>query len=518
MATFIVTGPDGKKYRVSGQGTKDDALAEVQRRVNAGASAQQSAQPPAAQSTSMMETASDIGKSFGSGLARGAAYIAGLPGDLNEMVGRGIGAARDYFVGDVTPEQRAKIDDFRRSGQILPTTDDIMSAAHNVTGMSLHQPQTTAGKYARTVGEFSPAALTPGGAVARTARVVLPGMVSEAAGQATEGTPLEPYARVGGALAGGMAAPGRASTKIAAKGAPTARQLKKTTDQLYDQLRGAGIRYDPQAFSGAVVRTESHLLKKGLRPSVAKEAFAYLDDLKAQSGGIDFSDLDGIIQVAGTAQRAATRAGNYTLAKAFEMIRDDLSSFETMGKLIIPPGLPRAQYNSLIREARRTALRNIKQRELSVIMANADTYQSGIEAGIRNGISNLLRSKRGRQLFKGAEREALLAVAKGRKALQTLSRFGFDLTSWSGNATFLPTLGTVGAGLYDPLAGAGLAAAGTAAKFVSPRMTKSALDQASGAIRSGSLVGAPRLPPSFTSLPSAGVSGLLEMQRQNLPK
>lgn len=33
MPTYIVTGPDGKKYRVSGQGSKEEALAQVQRKV-----------------------------------------------------------------------------------------------------------------------------------------------------------------------------------------------------------------------------------------------------------------------------------------------------------------------------------------------------------------------------------------------------------------------------------------------------------------------------------------------------
>jgi hypothetical protein len=35
MPTYIVTGPDGKKYKVSGQGSKEDALAQVQRKVGA---------------------------------------------------------------------------------------------------------------------------------------------------------------------------------------------------------------------------------------------------------------------------------------------------------------------------------------------------------------------------------------------------------------------------------------------------------------------------------------------------
>jgi hypothetical protein len=70
-----------------------------------------------------------------------------------------------------------------------------------------YKPQTTAEKYLRTVGEFA----APGGLVskgtrtARAAQIAAPAIVSETAGQATEGTWAEPYARLAGALAGGTA-------------------------------------------------------------------------------------------------------------------------------------------------------------------------------------------------------------------------------------------------------------------------------------------------------------------------
>jgi hypothetical protein len=70
-----------------------------------------------------------------------------------------------------------------------------------------YKPQTTAEKYLRTVGEFA----APGGLVskgtrtARAAQIAAPAIVSETAGQATEGTWAEPYARLAGAVLGGTA-------------------------------------------------------------------------------------------------------------------------------------------------------------------------------------------------------------------------------------------------------------------------------------------------------------------------
>lgn len=78
-----------------------------------------------------------------------------------------------------------------------------------------YKPQTTAGKYAKTVGTMAPNALVPGGLARRAAAVVLPGVASEAAGQAAEamggGAVAQGAARIAGGIAGGAAA----SVKIA---------------------------------------------------------------------------------------------------------------------------------------------------------------------------------------------------------------------------------------------------------------------------------------------------------------
>src|SRR5690606_18940134 len=89
----------------------------------------------------------------------------------------------------------------------MPTTERYKQETDAAIGDALkYDPQTTAGKYARTVGQFIPAAAVgPGNIATRLAtQAVLPGLGSEAAGQATEGSAIEPYARVAGAVAGGM--------------------------------------------------------------------------------------------------------------------------------------------------------------------------------------------------------------------------------------------------------------------------------------------------------------------------
>ncbi len=128
-------------------------------------------------------SAVDAARAVPGGLVKGVAGIIGLPGDVQQWI---------------TGGQRSTS---------LPNSQQVGEFLAAPAG-GFYEPQTTAGKYAETIASFAPAAAFPGSAVARGARVAVPGAASEAAGQLTEGTPLEPYARVGGALlgAGGVAA------------------------------------------------------------------------------------------------------------------------------------------------------------------------------------------------------------------------------------------------------------------------------------------------------------------------
>ncbi len=131
----------------------------------------------------------DVAKSLGSGAVRGAIALAETPELLGRLGVRGYEEAKQLLGGEV--EQETPIFD-TVTGRTLrgaTTADD-------------YQPQTTYGKYAGTVGEFLPAAVGgPAGLLRRGATAAAAGLGSEAAGQAAEGTALEPYARIVGAIA-----------------------------------------------------------------------------------------------------------------------------------------------------------------------------------------------------------------------------------------------------------------------------------------------------------------------------
>lgn len=151
-----------------------------------------------------VSTTADVGKSALSGVAQGAVSLAGM---LPDIAGTMKGAANKYIIDpllDATiglpkggPAQTTDINQMFGS-------QNIKKQVEGVTG-EFYKPQTTVGKFARTAGEFLPGSLMgPGSVAGRLATGATAAVGSEAAGQATEGTSFEPYARIGGALAGGM--------------------------------------------------------------------------------------------------------------------------------------------------------------------------------------------------------------------------------------------------------------------------------------------------------------------------
>lgn len=450
--------------------------------------------------------AEDVTKSLGSGLARGAADLIGLPGTLGDLGQAGFGYAmrKGYELatgGEQPNPQGGLVERFFAGPQPdnpmpqNPLSGDAMRGylSKATGGRTDYQPQTVPGEYARTIGEFGPAmASGPGGLVRKTAMSVIPAVSSETAGQLTKDTAAEPYARLGGALVGGGLSAGRVNaTKEAARGAPSPEKLKATTDRLYEMMRNAGITYDAGDYARTVQSAADEIVKSGFRPvGPSKTAFEWLDELSNQIGKApDFADIDGIIKTLGEEARGALATPDKKpLGKALNIIRDKLMDFEANAAFTSRSGVSRDTLNKVRSGARDLAKRNIKNRMLTEVLDNADNYAAGQEAGIRNGINNLLRSKRGNQIFSAEEKKALREVSQGRKGLRTLSRFGFDVTKLSGNATFLPAIGAVGAGqLAGAPAGAGLALAGTAAKALSPYLTNKAFQEAMGAIRTGKL-------------------------------
>jgi hypothetical protein len=147
--------------------------------------------------------AKDVAKSAGTGVVKGVLGIGGIVGDLTDLGVKGIKKATDFVSEQVGAEP------YHPAGKSvlenIPTSASLTKNLESVTG-ELYKPQTTAGHYAETIGEFLPATIAGPGGVARKVgmQAVIPGVASEAAGQATEGTALEPYARAAAGITAGL--------------------------------------------------------------------------------------------------------------------------------------------------------------------------------------------------------------------------------------------------------------------------------------------------------------------------
>jgi hypothetical protein len=157
----------------------------------------------------------DVLKSGWGGLAEGAAGLVGLPTDISHAADYGLdwaaAHARAMFTGE-NPQDliQASQDAFIRArhGDALANalqTFAMPPGAAQVQGMipgAGYRPQTGLGRYTHEIAAFAPGALIPfgeAGMAARLGSTIAPAIGSETLGHMTEGTRLEPWARMLGA-------------------------------------------------------------------------------------------------------------------------------------------------------------------------------------------------------------------------------------------------------------------------------------------------------------------------------
>jgi hypothetical protein len=140
----------------------------------------------------------DVAKAAGAGVARGTASLAALPGDLGNLINSGLTYAGK--AAGVIPEGWEAPNNPLNSGNARAALSGATGGATDYRGNS------RSARFAGTVGEFLPGAAALGGMSPSNLLKygVAPGVTSEAAGQATEGTAWEGPARVAGAVVGGL--------------------------------------------------------------------------------------------------------------------------------------------------------------------------------------------------------------------------------------------------------------------------------------------------------------------------
>lgn len=145
------------------------------------------------------DTAADVAQALPTGIIKGAIGLVGLPGDAARLLGKGADAAAEYLTGQELPAG------FKANAPAASVGAERLARDFERATGDLYKPQTVAGKFAHTVGEFVPGAGR--GALNQARFGAAPAIASEAAGQLTEGTAVEGPARALTAVAvGGLGA------------------------------------------------------------------------------------------------------------------------------------------------------------------------------------------------------------------------------------------------------------------------------------------------------------------------
>jgi hypothetical protein len=247
--------------------------------------------------------------SAGAGLRRGLEAIPGQLGDLPALGRAGTAWAAGKL--GASPETQKAITDY--DIPVLPniSTENIHDFTTNRLNFGeSYEPQTTAGKYTRSAAEFAPAFLSnpyKGGAqlLGRVAIGAGAGLASEAAGQATEGTAAEPWARAGaGILAGGAGLGALEGTKGAIT--KTAREAEAAAE---DDARRFGVNLTKGERTGNVTQqiAEQQMLR-GSRGDLAQRMLQGRAD--ANKAALDDAMNSIMDRVAPTRGTDAVQAGD----------------------------------------------------------------------------------------------------------------------------------------------------------------------------------------------------------------
>ena len=429
--------------------------------------------------------AGDIAKSAGIGLVKGGAMLAGIPGDVQNLLrmglnkGIGYGASKlGYDVPEAIPAPR------QGAPGAYPTSGQVIGGIENLTG-PLYKPKTTAGEYAQTVGEFLPASLAgPAGHGGRLANAlkfgVAPAVTSESAGQLTKGTAAEPYARFAGGIAGALPS---LLSRPKISGVPTAEELKTQSGIAYKAAEDAGVIIAPASTMGAVkdIMTEIST-KAGYHPKLHPKTTAALESL-AQA-----AEQPLTLQSAEVQRRILREAAKDPAERA--VASRVISKLDNFIETLPPKALVAGDAFTAIpqlKSAREMWSRQKKSETITDIIDTAklntgNLTQSGMENALRRGFRQLAKDKDAMKAFSPAEQKAIRDVAigsAGENAIRLISKMAPRGVVSGGFAIGL------GAATGNPLVSAAAMLAGEGAKAVSTKMTRNRANLADEIMRAG---------------------------------
>jgi hypothetical protein len=479
MPIFEIKSPDGKTYEVTGPegSTKEQALEKVK--------AQHSTSPPPPESS----TLSDVAKSAGTGIAKGAIAAVGLPGDAGNLLAKGSKVASDYIAGkfglDKGPEP---------SAPVLPTSEGIQKRVEGVTG-EFHKPETTAGRYAETVGEFSGNPLSyvgSGSLLVKGGAAALSGVGSEAAGQSVEGLgspALEAGARMVGGLAGAAGATASAErnlTKLAEQ-LPTPEKIKAAATAGYDMLKASNTRISQQGTQDLLASVKNDLHADNFRDYLAPSTYRAIEEL-GSTGSATIGDLDGVRKLLNRVP-ATNPTDREAARRAIQAIDDYIANVPTQHIISGDPArdaaiLKHAQGNwALHKQLEQLDEASIKGQH------RAGVSGSGVNSinTARQEVRKILDSDKKSRGMSDAVKDKMEEIVMGTWLTNQARQVGKFAPSGPVSATSSILTGMAG----GPMAGAAVAGTGFLAKYLGEYLTDKQIRELEQLMRAASPIGKP---------------------------
>lgn len=326
-------------------------------------------------------SAAGLTKATAEGLRSGVEGTIGLPGDLQSLQGNDYNPfswltkkamqllGPQWIAASLKNADRAGVAEGMVGDTKLPTSAEMSDA----TGKLLphYVPKNEPEQIVHNVSSFIPSAIGGPESVAANVlkRGVLPGVVSEVAGQATKGTAAEPYARVAGALISKGA-------KKSASSLPAAEQL------MFEGGAGSqAVRDLKYATNGAVsdkftTNTLADLDRRNLNAKTSPETTAILQDYQGRPW-MTAKDYDELKLRLNASQEPA--AGS-----AVRALYDHVDTLQPTHALYGDP----AEFQQLFTEARGNYAAGARAK---TVADAAESAQLNVDAHSRQNIGNATR-------------------------------------------------------------------------------------------------------------------------------
>lgn len=451
----------------------------------------------------------DVAKSAATGLQRGMTGLLGLPGDVRSLAANAVEKATGIELPNMPSWGPANVGPLPIGGK---TSAQIQSGLERA-GLPVHEPQTVAGEYARTVGEFAPAAVGgAGGLVRRGAQALVPALATETAGQAARAyaPEYEDAARVGAAIATGGVGARAGASKVPKGATPTTDELTQMARIAYDRAEKAGLVVKPQSFQTMVRGTLSRAMDEGIDPTIHAKAFAAgkrLEQAAASNQPLTLKQFDTLRRVVGAAAKSTEPDERRIANIMIDRLDDYLDGLKA--KDIAAGDLKMAA--SSIKEARSLWKRMRKAELIDDALERAGVRagqfsvagkENAIRTEFRQYSLKMTRDKRFRNMFTPEEQKLIRQLGNMGSTVNVLRTLGKLMPR-----SALALGGGAAVGYYgdDPAAVGAAWGLGTAAHLAALGLTKRKASQVADRVRSGgaSLIpGAPASPalPALTGL------------------